>query len=147
MQVDADQAPTSSKLAELALTDQAKNELKLFFTLAKYGEQHQIEVDESEVNGQIAHMAMMQQQRPEKMKQDMAKNGQLQDLWLSLRERKTLDKILEGVKIEDVAVEGDAGAQSVSPEAQDQDAPALEAAPAAEAAASAAEQHPASDAT
>lgn len=122
-----------AKLSEGA-SDQAKNELKLFFTLAKYAEQHQIEVDESEVNGQIAHMAMMQQQRPEKLKQDMAKSGQLQDLWLSLRERKTLDKILESAKIEDVKVEGDATADSVSPEAKD-----LESA--------AGDQHPASDAT
>lgn len=106
------------KLREGA-TDQAKNELKLFFTLGKYAEQHEIEVDESEVNGQIAQMAMMQQQRPEKMKQDMAKNGQLQDLWLSLRERKTLDKLLESVKIEEVEVKGDADAQSVAPEAKD----------------------------
>lgn len=106
------------KLREGA-NDQAKNELKLFFTLAKYAEQHNIEVDESEVNGQIAHMAMMQNQRPEKLKQDMAKNGQLQDLWLSLRERKTLDKLLESAKIEEVEVAKDADAQSVSPEAKD----------------------------
>lgn len=110
-----------AKLTEGA-SEQAKNELKLFFTLAKYAEQHQIEVDESEVNGQIAHMAMMQQQRPEKMKQDMAKNGQLQDLWLSLRERKTLDKLLESAKIEEVEVKGDADAQSVAPEAKDPEA-------------------------
>lgn len=99
--------------------DQAKNELKLFFTLAKYAEQHGIEVDESEVNGQIAQMAMMQNQRPEKLKQDMAKGGQLSDLWLSLRERKTLDKLLESAKIEDVEVKGTDEASSVSPDAKD----------------------------
>ena len=99
--------------------DQAKNELKLFFTLAKYAEMHGIEVDESEVNGQIAQMAMMQNQRPEKLKQDMAKSGQLSDLWLSLRERKTLDKLLESAKIENVEVKGTDDASSVSPDAKD----------------------------
>ena len=71
------------------------------------------------MNGQIAQMAMMQNQRPEKLKQDMAKSGQLSDLWLSLRERKTLDKILESAKIEDVEVKGTDEASSVSPDAKD----------------------------
>lgn len=99
--------------------EQAKNELKLFFTLAKIAEENQIEVDESEVNGQIAYMAMMQNERPEKLKQQMAKSGQLSDLWLSLRERKALDKLLESAKIENVEVKGDASAESVSPDAKD----------------------------
>ena len=100
--------------------DQAKSELKLFFALAKVASENGIEVDEAEVNGQIAYMAMMQNQRPEKLKQSMANSGQLSDLWLSLRERKSLDKLLEGATIEDVEIKGD-DAQSVSPEAKDHD--------------------------
>lgn len=100
--------------------DQAKNELKLFFALSKVAADNNIDVDEAEVNGQIAYMAMMQNQRPEKLKQSMANSGQLQDLWLSLRERKALDKMLEGAKIEDVEIKGD-DAQSVSPDAKDVD--------------------------
>ncbi len=98
--------------------DQAKNELKLFFALSKVAAENELEVDEAEVNGQIAYMAMMQNQRPEKLKQSMANSGQLSDLWLSLRERKALDKLLEGAKIEEVEIKGD-DAQSVSPEAKD----------------------------
>lgn len=100
--------------------DQAKNELKLFFALSKVAADNELEVDESEVNGQIAYMAMMQNQRPEKLKQTMANSGQLSDLWLSLRERKALDKLLESAKIEEVEVKGD-DAQSVSPDAKDMD--------------------------
>lgn len=100
--------------------DQARNELKLFFALSKIAAENNIEVDEAEVNGQIAYMAMMQNQRPEKLKQSMANSGQLQDLWLSLRERKALDKLLEGAKIEEVEIKGD-DAQSVSPDAKDVD--------------------------
>jgi trigger factor len=115
----ADQIRANLDKLQAGAADQAKNELKLFFTLAKYSEQHGIEVDESEVNGQIAQMAMMQNQRPEKLKQDMGKNGQLGDLWLSLRERKTLDKILESAKVEEVEVKGTDDASSVSPDAKD----------------------------
>lgn len=100
--------------------DQAKNELKLFFALSKVAADNELDVDEAEVNGQIAYMAMMRNQRPEKLKQEMANNGQLQDLWLSLRERKALDKLLEGAKIEEVEIKGD-DAQSVSPDAKDVD--------------------------
>jgi hypothetical protein len=64
-------------------------------------------------------MAMMQNQRPEKMKQDMAKNGQLGDLWLSLRERKTLDKLLESAKDRRHRGQGGRPMPSDSPEAKD----------------------------
>jgi trigger factor len=114
-----DQIRANLDKLQAGAADQAKNELKLFFTLAKYAEMHSIEVDESEVNGQIAMMAMMQNQRPETLKNTMTKQGQLGDLWLSLRERKTLDKLLESAKIEEVEVKGDADAQSVHPDAKD----------------------------
>lgn len=126
--------------------DQAKNELKLFFALSKVAADNGIEVDESEVNGQIAYMAMMQNQRPEKLKQSMANSGQLSDLWLSLRERKALDKLLEGAKIEEVEVKGD-DAQSVSPDAKDIDHTSGGEASGSASEASASEEAKASDAT
>ena len=117
--MQADQIRANLDKLTAGAAEQAKNELKLFFTLAKVATENEIEVDEAEVNGQIAYMAMMQNERPEKLKQQMAKSGQLQDLWLSLRERKALDKLLESAKIEDVEVKGDANAESVSPDAKD----------------------------
>lgn len=98
--------------------DQAKAELKLFFVLNKIAQDNGIEVDEAEVNGHIAQMAIMTDRRPEKLKQELASRGQLQDLFLFLREKKTLDKILEGVKIEEVKIEGQ-DAKSVDPAAKD----------------------------
>ncbi|MFT3786054.1 MAG: trigger factor [Tepidisphaeraceae bacterium] len=97
----------------------AVNELKLFFTLGKYAEQHEIEVDEAEVNGQIATMAMYQNRRPEKLKQDMMADGSLTNLYLQIRERKTLDKLLESAQIEEVEVKGTESADSVDPAAKD----------------------------
>jgi trigger factor len=49
--MQADQIRANLDKLTAGAADQAKNELKLFFTLAKYSEQHGIEVDESEVNG------------------------------------------------------------------------------------------------
>jgi FKBP-type peptidyl-prolyl cis-trans isomerase (trigger factor) len=61
-----------------------------------------ISVDEAEINGQIAALAMERGERPEAVKQKMAKEGGLQNLFLATRERKTLDALLEKVKVEEV---------------------------------------------
>jgi trigger factor len=99
----------------------AQNELKLFFALNKYAEQFHVEVDEAEVNGRIATIAMYQNRRPEKLKQDMMADGSLQNLYLQLREQKTLDQLLKQVKIEEVEVKGTDDATSVSPNAKAHD--------------------------
>ena len=85
--------------------EQAAAELKAFFVLDKVAEQFKIDVSDGELNQQVAMAAMQSGERPEKLKQELAKNGTLQSMYLRLRENKALDKILESAKIEDVAVE------------------------------------------
>ena len=81
---------------------EAERELKLFFILGKLGEEHHVEVSDGEVNGQIAMAAMNQGQRPESLKQRMEQDGSLTNLYVQLREAKTLDKLLENAEIEEV---------------------------------------------
>ena len=52
-------------------------------------------MNENEVNGRIAMMAMQQGRRPEKLRQEMQRRGELENLFLQLREQKTLDQIIE----------------------------------------------------
>jgi hypothetical protein len=59
-------------------------------------------VDENELNGQVAMIAIQSGQRPEKLKQQMSSNGQLAELYVQLREQKAIDAILGEVKIEEV---------------------------------------------
>lgn len=99
--------------------DQARAELKQFFALSKLAQQHEIEVDEDEVNLQIAEMAMYRDMRPEQLKHKLSEGGQLKDLYMALRERKTLDKVIEGLTIEDVEIKPEQSAEDVSPEAKD----------------------------
>jgi hypothetical protein len=47
-------------------------------------------------------MAAMRGERPEKMKQEMSKNGELQTLYVQMREQKAIDKLLETAKVEEV---------------------------------------------
>ena len=64
-----------------------------------YKRQLEIEVTENEINGRIAMMAMQQQRRPEKLRSEMRNRGELEQLYLSIREQKTLDAILEKASV------------------------------------------------
>ncbi len=82
--------------------DEAVKELKLFFILQKIAAEQDVDVDEPELNGRIAMLAAQRGQRPEKLKQTMAKDGSLSNLYIQLREGKAIDKIIEKAKVEDV---------------------------------------------
>lgn len=88
--------------------DEARAELKLYFILNKIAEERGVEVDEAELNGRIARMAVLRGERPEKLKQAMSKDGSIQQLYLQLREQKALDTILDKAVIEDLPVGRDA---------------------------------------
>lgn len=95
------------QLAELrsAAEADAQKELKTFFILDKVAEQMEVEVGEGEINGRIAQMAVQQGRRPEKLRHEMARSGQLEQLFIQLREQKTIDKILEDAKVTEVEPE------------------------------------------
>ena len=85
--------------------EEAQRELKLFFVLQKIANDFEVEVDEAELNGRIAMLAAYRGQRPEKLKQQMAKDGSLQNPYIFRCTRaKALDKILESSEIEEVDV-------------------------------------------
>jgi trigger factor len=83
---------------------EAGRELKLFFILQKIATEQNTDVDEAELNGRIALLAAQRGERPEKLKQEMAKDGSLSNLYVQLREQKALDKILESAQVEEVEV-------------------------------------------
>ncbi len=82
--------------------DEAVRELRLFFILEKIATDQGTDVDESELNGQIAMLAAQRGQRPEKLKQTMAKDGTLANMYIQMREQKAVDKLLETAQIEEV---------------------------------------------
>ncbi len=83
--------------------EQAVRQLKTFFVLDKAAKQLEVEVAENEINGRISMMAMQQQRRPEKLRNEMRQRGELEQLYLSIREQKTLDKIIEQATVTEVA--------------------------------------------
>lgn len=81
---------------------QAAVDLKLFFILAKLAEQFGIEVTPEEVNGKIVAISEQYGRRPENLRRTMQQNGQIEQLFLQIRDGKVVDKILETAAITEI---------------------------------------------
>lgn len=84
--------------------EEAARELKLFFILQKIAADQNVDVTEGELNGRIAMLAAQQDTRPEKLKQQMSKDGSLANMYIQLREQKAVDQLLSKAQIEEVEV-------------------------------------------
>jgi trigger factor len=79
--------------------EQAKQQLKTLFIMDKVAEKLQIDVSEEEINGQIAQLAIQRGQRPERLREQMARDGSLAQFKLQVRESKSISKLLESANI------------------------------------------------
>jgi len=79
--------------------EQAKKQLKTFFIMDKIADKLDINVSDEEINGHIAQLAIQKGQRPEKMREDMERNGSLAQFTLEVRQNKCIEKLLETAKI------------------------------------------------
>lgn len=78
---------------------QAERQLKTFFIMDKIAEKLDISVSEEEINGHIAQLAMQRQQRPEQMREQMARDGSLAQFSLEVRQNKCIAKLLETAEV------------------------------------------------
>jgi trigger factor len=78
---------------------QAKQQLKTFFIMDKIADKLEIDVTEEEINGHIAQLAVQRGQRPERMREQMLRDGSLAQFRLQVREDKCIAKLLESAKI------------------------------------------------
>jgi trigger factor len=89
--------------------EQARQQLKTFFIMDKVAEQLEIEVSEEEINGDIARVAIQRGQRPEKLKEQMERDGSLAQFRLDVRQGKCISKLLEAANIAEAAPEEKSG--------------------------------------
>ena len=61
----------------------------------KVADKLEIKVTDEEINGHIAQLAMQRGQRPERMREDMERNGSLAQFSLEVRQDKCVAKLLE----------------------------------------------------
>ena len=81
---------------------QAREQLKVFFIMDKIAGKLEIDVSEEEINGHIARLAIQRGQRPERMREQMLRNGSLAQFRLQVREDKCVAKLLESAKITEI---------------------------------------------
>jgi trigger factor len=86
----------------ISSAQQAAVDLRLFFIMSKLADQFGIEVNEEEVNARIAAIAMQYGRRPEKLKGQMSASGQLEQLYLQIRDGKVVDKLVEMGEVTEV---------------------------------------------
>lgn len=111
--VPKEQVEANAEALKTGAAEEGQRELKLFFVLQKLAGNLNVDVDEEELNGRVAYMAIQRNQRPEQLKKEMAQNGQLVQMYIQMREQKALDEVLKQVKTEvvDVTPAGEGGEQ------------------------------------
>ncbi len=95
------------KLAEIReqSADKTRDRIKGFFVLSRIAEEAEISVSEQELNGAIAMMAMRQGMRPDKLRGELAKQNRLQQMAMSIRDKKAMDWLVEKMDIEDISID------------------------------------------
>jgi trigger factor len=105
--LSAEQISANLEKLRSGAKDEAVKELKLFFILEKIATDQGTDVGEDELNGRVAMLAAQQGARPEKLRQQMAKDGTLANMYIQMREQKAVDKLLETAQIEEVDLGGE----------------------------------------
>jgi trigger factor len=82
--------------------EQAKEQLKSFFVMDAVAKKFDIKTTEEEINGYIAQAAVYRQVRPEKLREQMSRDGSLAQVALEIREIKCIDKILDSAELVEV---------------------------------------------
>jgi trigger factor len=81
---------------------QAQQQLKVFFIMDKVSDKLGIKTTEEEINGHIAQLAIQRKVRPERMKEEMQRDGSIDQFKLQVREQKCVAKLLESAQITEV---------------------------------------------
>ena len=97
-----EQLEEQMKQLQASSEDQAKEQMKLFFVMDKIADTLDIQVNDEELNGHIAQVAMQRGRRPEKMREEMLKDGSLAQFSLQVREQKCIENLLETAEITEV---------------------------------------------
>jgi trigger factor len=100
---------------QAAAGERAVRDLKSSFILSKVAEANDIEVGDDEINSRIAQIATMNGRRPERVRQELAADGTLEQVGVAIREEKALDKLLEQAKVTEKPAEDDSDEDEKQP--------------------------------
>jgi trigger factor len=93
-----------NQIRQQALTT-TRQALKEHFVLDKIATQENIETEPTDVDTEIAYMAMQRGESPRRVRARLVKSGMIDNLEAQIRERKAVDHILEHAQFEDVPMD------------------------------------------
>ena len=73
-------------------------DLKMFFIMEQLAEKNEVEVEEAEINSVIAGIAQRQGRRFDRVRDELAKDNGLVNIYIQLRDEKLLDRTGEGAE-------------------------------------------------
>ena len=111
-----------AKIDELRTSagDQVARDLKLEFIMEKVSEKLEVAVTDEDVNTEIAGIARMYRQRFDRVRDDLAQRGLLDQLAFQIRQDKCIEQILADAKIVEVTPDEVASAEKASKKASKQ---------------------------
>ncbi len=77
----------------------SRNRLRLMFIMARLSKHFEIEVTEAEVNARISEIAASRGARPEAIRTELAKSGQIREISMSIQHSKSADRIVDTAKV------------------------------------------------
>jgi trigger factor len=102
--VPAEQIRENLEQFRAASSDEANRQLKMSFVMEEVADKLEIEVTDAQVNGVIAQIAAGYRRRPERVREEMEREGRLDSLKNQLRDERAIDKILEMAEVVDAPV-------------------------------------------
>jgi trigger factor len=102
-----EQDEIETRLAELRANSEesTKDRMRLFFILAKLAKHFEITVNDGELNGKIAEIAMSKGMRPEQLRAELTKNNQIRDVAMQIQEHKAADRIVDTANVTSMPAE------------------------------------------
>jgi trigger factor len=104
MQKGVPEAEIVQQIDQLRISSaqQAAVDLRLFFIMGKLADQFGIDVTQEEVNARISEIAAQYGRRPEKLRSQMSASGQLEQLFLQIRDGKVVDRLVEMGEVSEI---------------------------------------------
>ena len=99
--IPSDKLEENIERLRAASSTEAGQELKMSFVLEKAADKLEVEVEDGEVNAFIAQAAASHGMRPDKLRDQMAKEGRLEQLREDIAHEKAIDAILEMAEVVD----------------------------------------------
>ncbi|MDP7008293.1 MAG: trigger factor [Phycisphaerales bacterium] len=100
-----DEVETKVAEARSGSDEESRKRLKAFFILSKLAEHFHVTVSEGEVNTKIAEIAMQNGVRPDEMRNNLAKQGQLPQIQAVVREDKAADQLVAACTVKEIPVD------------------------------------------